>query len=74
MNDYTCSTVMSSTKSGISGASHHSNSADRPVDSKILMLILCKINKFCITNSIGSLAMNSLYVYIRSMINEVWNL
>ena len=73
--DYTCSTMNSSTSNGVSGARHH---RDRvrivPVDSKILLFMLCiQLMEYYIINSIGSLAMNSLYVYIRSVINELWN-
>ena len=45
MKDYTCSSMKNSTWIGISGASHHRNGADIPVDSKMLMFMLCTINR-----------------------------
>jgi hypothetical protein len=67
--------MKSSTRIDVSGASPHSGIADIPVDSKILLFIYSiQLIEIYIINSIGSLAMNSLYVYIHSVINEVWDL
>jgi len=65
-----------STAIGVRGARPHSDRArSTPVDSKILMFILCiQLLKCCIINCIENLAMKILIVYKHSVINEVWNL
>jgi hypothetical protein len=61
-----------STRIGVSGARPHRYRAiNSPIDSKIWIFMLIE---FYIINSIGRLAMNILYVYIHSVINEVWDL
>jgi hypothetical protein len=76
MYDYSCSTMKSSTRIGVSGARHHRDIIKiKPVDSKILMFMLCiQLMECYIINSIGSLAINILCVYTQRVINEVWNL
>jgi len=66
----------SSTGIGESGARPHSDRAKtKPVDSKIFMFVLfIQLMACCILNSIGSLAMNVLYINKYSVTNNVWNL
>jgi hypothetical protein len=66
----------SSTRIGVSGARPHSDIVKiNAVDSKIFLFMLCiQLMECYIINCIGSLAMNILYVYKHSVINEVWNL
>jgi len=75
MSDYSCNIVIRSKQVG-SGARPHKEKARRtPVDSKILMFMLCiQLLECYIINPIVSLAMKILYVYVQSMINMVWNL
>jgi hypothetical protein len=63
-------------KEGGSGARPHKEIVrKKPVDSKILMFMLCiQLLECYIINPIVSLAMKILYVYIHSEINVVWNL
>jgi len=64
--------MKSSTRTGVSGARpHRERATNSPVDNKIWIFMSIK---FYILNSIGSLAMNVLYVYMHSTINEAWNL
>ena len=76
MCDYTCSIMISSIKSGVIGARPHRNGVNiSPAHTKILIFMLCvQLIEFNITYSIGSVAMNILYAYKHSVINEVWNL
>jgi hypothetical protein len=75
MYDYNCSTMNSPTRIGVSGARSYRERCNRPVDSKILMFMLCiQIMECCIINCIGSLTMDILYMYIQGVINEAWNL
>jgi hypothetical protein len=76
MYDCTCNNMKCSTRIGVSGVRQHRDSAGRnPIDSKVIMFMLCIHLMECyIMNSIWSLAMNILYVYIQSVINEVWDL
>jgi len=64
-----------STIIGVSGARPHKVIVNTtPVDSKVLMFMLCIQLMECYNiNYIGSLTMNVLFVYIHSVINEVWN-
>jgi len=75
MYDETSNTMNSSTRSGVGGARHHNKIArTTPADSKILMFMLCiHLMECCIVNSIGNLVKNILYVYMYSVINDVWN-
>jgi len=59
MYDYICSTINSSTRIGVSGASPHSDIVKiSPVESKIFLFTLCiQLTECCIVNSIVSLAM-----------------
>jgi hypothetical protein len=65
-----------SIRSGVIGARPYRNRVNiSPADNKILMFMLCiQLIEFNITNSVGSAAMNVLYAYKHSVINEVWNL
>jgi hypothetical protein len=76
MSDYSCNIVNRSTGVGVSGARPHKQTVSKkPVHSKTLMFMLCIHLMECyMIKSIGSLALNILYVYIHSVINEVWNL
>jgi hypothetical protein len=66
----------SSTRIGESGAGPHSDRVKtKPVDSKILMFSMCIHLMECyIVNSIERLAMNTLYVYIHIVINNLLKL
>jgi hypothetical protein len=68
--------MKSSTKIGVNGARPHSVRANIiPIDSKILMVMLCiQLLECCIINSIEILPMNILHVCINRVIHEVWNL
>jgi len=72
MSDYSCN-ILNRSKEGRSGARLHEEQVRKtPVNSKILMFILCtQLLEYYIINSIGSLAMNILIVYKHSVINEV---
>ena len=65
----------SSTRIGVSRARSYGDRPIRPVDSKILMFMLCiQIMEYYILNYILSLTMNILYMYIQNVTNEVWNI
>jgi len=68
MYDYSCSTMNISTRIVESGAIPHRDRSDTsPSDSEILMFVLrVHLQACCIINSIESLAMNILCVYIQS--------
>ena len=73
--DETSNTMNSSARSGVGGARHHNEiSRNRPVDSKMLMFMLCiQLMEFCILNAIGNLVKNILYVCVHSVSKEVWD-
>jgi len=72
MYDYICNTMKSSTRIGVSGAWPHSDIGKIiPVDRKIFLFKLSiQLMECCIINSKGSLALNILYVYKHSVIND----
>jgi hypothetical protein len=73
---YSVNTMKSSTKTGVTGARYHTHIANiTPVGGKVLMFMLCiQLMECYIINSIESLALNLLYVNIRSVINDLCNL
>ena len=66
----------SSTRIGVGGARPHSDIVKIiPVDSKIFLFMLTvQLMECYIINSIGSLALNILYVYKHSVINDAKNI
>ena len=68
--------MKSSTKTGVSGARHHSKIVTiTPVENKIFRFMLrARLTECYIITSTGSLARNILYIYINSVINGMWNL
>ena len=72
MYDYPLSSMNSSTRIGVSGARPHSDIFKIiPVESKIFLFMLCvQLMECYIINPIGSLALNILYVYKYSVIND----
>ena len=76
MYDDSCKIMNSSIRIGVSGARPHSDIVRIiPVDRKLLLFMLCTQSmEFYIVNSKGNLVRNIMYVYIHSVIKEVWNL
>jgi hypothetical protein len=76
MYDYSLTVWIFRPEFEISGARPHRIRPDiSPLESEILMFMLCVHLIECyIINATGSLAMNILYIYNHSVINEVWNL
>jgi len=66
----------SSTIIGVSGARPHIVIVNSiPAESNVLIFMLCTHLMECyVINFIGSLAIIVLYVYIHSVINDVWGL
>jgi len=74
MHDYSCNSKNSSTTIGVSRPiSHRVIGGIITVGNTITMFVLSITLIECfILNSIGSLTMNNLFVYICSVINDLW--
>jgi hypothetical protein len=65
----------SSTSIGVSGASPQNViSRNTPVDSKITMFVMHRINGMLYYKFHSNIAMYMLYVYIQGVTNDVWDL